>query len=87
MDGIKIRLEEMVSMMGRWSDRRMGPGVAWKFRYAACLLRSIMSGVDLELLLKKVKKFGPRCLRLYLFMICIRCLPEVLECEEPNLGW
>ena len=62
----------------------MGPGVAWKFICVACLLRKIMSGVDLELLLN-VKKFGPRCSRLHLFRICTRCFPEVLECEEPNL--
>ena len=65
----------------------MGPGVVWKFICVACLLCKIMSGVDLELLLKNVKKFGPRCSRLYLFRICRRCFPEVFEYEEPNLEW
>ena len=53
-------LEEMVIMMGTWSEAVAGPGVKWMLWNILKLARA-MSGVVVQLCLIRVGKLGPKC--------------------------
>ena len=81
--GVVMAVVVIFTIIGRWSDVVIVPGLI-SMLCIVLLLESTISGVDILLLLKKVGKFGPRCIIFPRVINVATPFPTVLFCLLPN---